>query len=535
MGTERNQGFVWTSERSVLKRALPAALAALCCFAGPVVAKAQTETPPIAPKIQETPLPAPVTLPPPPVVPPDVPSRPLTADEAAQIALHHQPNVTIAVAGITAAQGVTQQVRSGLLPTLGVDFGYTGQQQIGGSSSSTHNATVPWTGTAEVRQLVFDFNHTRDLVRQAELQEQVAGANLTSVESTLVLQVKQDFYTYTQDLQLVSVNESNVRDQQAQRDLAQARLRAGIGLPSDVVQAETALSQAIFNLNQARNTASIARVTLATLMGIDPRTPIDVANSGEPAINTDNVNALVQTALRQRPEVLQALANLRSTQSGLSAARTTNAPAFSAFVGATTLGSSFPPQEDFFTYGVSVTWDPFDGGLMAGRVKQAHADVTIAQSQLIGEEQAVTSDVSQSYLNLRTAEQRVTTAQAEVANAQESVRLMTGRYRAGVGTFLDVITAQAALVTEQTDLATAQSAVSQARAAVVHAIGAPLPLVAPAVPPSSQPALITPALTTPAIQTVPTPFGTTGAPPTSTTAPPASDPPAAANKSRKRK
>lgn len=533
MRTERNNGFVWTSERSVLKRVLPAVLAVIGCFAGPAAIQAQTETPPIAPKIQETPLPAPVTLPPPPSLPSDVPSRPLTADEAAQIALHHQPNVTIAVAGITSAQGITQQVRSGLLPTLGVDFGYTGQQQIGGPSS-TRSTTVPWTGTAEVRQLVFDFNHTRDLVRQAELQEQVAGANLTAVESTLVLQVKQAFYTYMQDLQLVSVNQANVTDQQAQRDLAQARLKAGIGLPSDVVQAETALSQAIFNLNQARNTASIARVNLATLMGIDPRTPIDVANSGEPAINTDNVNALVQTALRQRPEVLQALANLRSTQSGLSAARTTNAPAFSAFVGATTLGSSFPPQEDFFTYGVSVTWDPFDGGLTAGRVKQAHADVTIAQSQLIGEEQAVTSDVSQSYLNLRTAEQRVTTAQAEVANAQESVRLMTGRYRAGVGTFLDVITAQAALVIAQTDLATAQSAVSQARAAVVHAIGAPLPLVAPAVPPSSQPAPLTPAPTTPAIQNVPTPFGTTSAAPTSTTVPPASNPPAA-NKSRKRK
>ncbi|HLV80034.1 MAG TPA: TolC family protein [Chthonomonadaceae bacterium] len=453
-----------------------------------------------------------MTLPAPPLTPPDVPSRPLTAEEAAQIALHHQPSVTIAVSGITAAQGVTQQVRAGLLPTLGVDFGYSGQQRIAGPSS-TRSSTIPWTGTAEVRQMIFDFNHTRDLVRQAERQEQVAGANLSAVESTLVLQVKQAFYTYMQDLRLVSVNESNVGNQQAQRDLAQARLRAGIGLPSDVVQAETALAQAIFALNQAQNTASIARVNLATLMGIDPRTPIDVANAGEPAVNTDDVNALVQSALRQRPEVLQAQANLRATQSGLSAARTTNAPAFSGFVGGSTLGTSFPPKSDFLVYGVSVVWDPFDAGLTAGRVKQAQADVTIAQAQLASQQQAVTSDVSQSYLNLQTAGQRVTTAQAEVANAQESVRLMTGRYRAGIGTFLDVITSQAALVTAQTDLVNAQSAVDQARAAMAHAIGAPLPLVAPAMPPSSQPAPITPAPAAPAIQTVPTPYGTTGVTP----------------------
>ena len=39
-------------------------------------------TPPIAPHIQETPLPPAVELPPPPVLPPDVPNRPLTASEA---------------------------------------------------------------------------------------------------------------------------------------------------------------------------------------------------------------------------------------------------------------------------------------------------------------------------------------------------------------------------------------------------------------------------------------------------------------------
>jgi outer membrane protein len=449
-----------------------------------------TQTPPVAPHIQETPLPPPVVLPPPPApAPPDVPNRPLSADEAALIALHHQPTVTVAGAQIEAARGRTQQVRSGLRPTLAVSAGYSHVESIAtestGSTSPTGGGTVTTGGggvtvagyqaAGTVRQLLFDFNHTRDLVRQSAALERAAAANLTRVQSDLVLQVKQAFYTYVQDQALVTVNEANVRDQQAHLALAQARLRSGLGLPSDVVRAETAVANAILNLNVARNNASVSQVTLALLLGIDPRTPLQTAGTNEPAVSTDDVNALVQTALTQRPDIREFQENLRSTEYGVSAAKTTSTPAVVGSVSASTRGANFPPGNDFLTIGVNVVWDPFDGGLTAGRVREARANRLSAQAQLTGTQLAVTSDVSQAYLNLRTAEQRVITADAEVADAQESVRLAEGRYRAGVGTFIDVTDAQAALLTAQTNRVNAQSAVDQARAAVAHAIGGPLP------------------------------------------------------------
>ena len=159
----------------------------------------------------------------------------------------------------------------------------------------------------------------------------------------------------------------------------------------------------------------------------------------------------------------------------MSAAKTTNAPALTASISASTRGATFPPGNDFLTVSANIVWDPFDGGLATGREREARANRVTAQAQLTGTQLAVTSDVSQAYLNLRTAEQRVTTADAEIADAQESVRLAEGRYRAGVGTFIDVTDAQAALLTAQTNRVNAQSAVDQARAALAHAIGAPLP------------------------------------------------------------
>lgn len=454
----------------MLKRSL-ATIAALCFVLTPLLAQ---QTPPIMPKVQETPLPPPVELTPPASVPPDVPNRPLTADEAADIALHHQPQVTVAQAGVNSAKGVVQEANAGLYPFATAAVGYNRVNGFLGTANpgnSLPNATG-YQATATVRQLIFDFNHTRDSVRQAKLQERAAQANLSRVQSDLVFQTKQSFYTYLQNQRLTGVNESNLRNQQTHLELARARLKAGAGLPVDVVRAETAVQDAILSLNLARTTATLSRVDLASLMGIDPRTPIQASDTNENLALPDDLNVLVDTGLKNRPEVLQAQSFVESDVYGVRAAKTTNAPALITSIGYASKGATFPPDGSQITLGVAVAFTLYDSGLEKGRVTQAKAVLQSNQAQLDAVKISVVSDVSQAYLNLKTAEQRVVTANAEVANAQEGVRITQGRYQSGLGTFLDVLDAQTALVTASTNQVNALSSVELAKVALAHAINA---------------------------------------------------------------
>ncbi len=451
--------------RSALTAAL---LVALAC---PAVVGQQT--PPVQPKIQDAPLPPAVALPPPPSTPADLPNRPLTAEEAALIALHRQPDIRAAQGSVYSAQGRHEQARSGLFPTLTTAGSYT-------NVAFAPVSTVPGAGTttgfqvqANLRQLVFDFNHTRDVVAQAHALELASGANLTRVQSDTVLQVKQAFYSYAQSQRLVAVNEANLRNAQSQLALAQARLNVGLGLPSDVVRAQTAVANAVFNLTAARNTSSVARVSLAEIMGIDPRTPVETADTSEPAPPADDANALIAEGLKRRPEMAQANLNVAAARYGVSAAKTVNAPAITANAGLLQRGKTLTIDDNTIFYGVGIEWTPFDAGFTAGRVEEARGNLITAQAQLESTRLAVTSDVSQAWLNLKTAEQRAATAEAEVANATEAVRLTEGRYKSGLGTFLDVIDAQTALVTADTNRVNSLSAVNQARAALAHAIGQP--------------------------------------------------------------
>jgi len=444
-------------------------LLALAGFADP--------TPPV-PHYQETPLPPAVTLPAPAQQLADVPNRPLTVVEAAQIALRHQPSLQSAAVGIATAKAQLQQVRAALGPNLNAGVGST-SMLISNSSNGTSgtggtgggNSQGGYQLSATVNQLLFDFNHTRDLVRQSIAQEQSSQAALTMAQSDLVFQTKQAFYNYAKDLQLMKVNEANVKDSQGHLGFAKAKYDDKLGLLSDVINAETAVSSAIFNLNLAQNIASLARVNLAQLMGIDPRTPIQVADSLEPAIGTDDLNALVGKALGQRPEILQAQSNLNATQYALRAARCGNAPTIAGSLGWNQRGQALSMNaSNALTLGVNISWSAYDSGLVKGRADQAKANIDNAHAQLMTTQQSVISDVSQSYLNLMTALQRISSANDEVTNAQQAFKLVEGRFTAGVGVFLDVLDAETALTTALTNQVNANTTVQLSRAAFAHAL-----------------------------------------------------------------
>ena len=108
-------------------------------------------------------------------------------------------------------------------------------------------------------------------------------------------------------------------------------------------------------------------------------------------------------------------------------------------------------------YGTTALYkDNYSGGLLFSvplftgfsqhyNVQQARADEQTAQARLKRLEQQVVLEVWTSYYNLKTAEQRVRTSEDLLKSATESYQVALGRYKAGVGSILDLLSAQSAL------------------------------------------------------------------------------------------
>jgi outer membrane protein TolC len=120
---------------------------------------------------------------------------------------------------------------------------------------------------------------------------------------------------------------------------------------------------------------------------------------------------------------------------------------------------------------LSLQWSIFDSGLTPGRVQEAGANLLGARARLRQTEQTVASEVTQAYLNVQTAAQKVVQAKAEVDNAENSLNLAMGRYRSGVAAYIEVTDAETALLTARTNQVNSLYGLSIARAALQRALG----------------------------------------------------------------
>ena len=99
------------------------------------------------------------------------------------------------------------------------------------------------------------------------------------------------------------------------------------------------------------------------------------------------------------------------------------------------------------------------------------ADVALAQADAETLEQQIILQVWTSYQAVKTAEKRVGSAQDLLAAAQQSAEVAQGRYKAGVGSILDLLTAQSALANARAQDVQARATWLVAIASLAHDTG----------------------------------------------------------------
>lgn len=423
---------------------------------------------PYQPQTQQAEVPKPVTLPEV-AAPAEVPAT-MGLREAIAVANKYQTSLRVSESQIRAAEGRRRQTSAGLNPRLNLNSTYNEIliNSLAGEGFGNFFAGGGWTHNATLSQLLFDFGHTRDLTRAQEELKKSAEAGYQQAQSDLALQVKQAYYALLQSQRLVKVQEDSLANRREHVAEARSRFDAGLGLPSDVTRAETALSTALFNLSQAQTQAANNRVQFNLVLGLDPRVNVSLREEEEPVIAYQSTQELFDRALAQRPELQQFKASLDSAQAALDAAHTQSAPSIS-----TNLAYQNRQNPAFQTLGLNlaISFSPIDGGVQDGKVTEAQANLDRARAELEGTQQRVLSQVGQAYLNLKNAEQQVASAQAEEANARETLRLTNGRYKVGLGIFLDVLDAQSAYLNAQTNYVNAVTQVYLSRAALARAVG----------------------------------------------------------------
>lgn len=308
--------------------------------------------------------------------------------------------------------------------------------------------------------------------RQTAAVSRAADAGLLFQNYATQLLAKEGYFEVIRSHELVRVGDIAVAVADTSLSYTKTRRAAGTATPADLLQAELALNTARRQLLAAQDTLTSAAAALGRLVGADglvDAEPIAIAPTALPLSDS----AIVAVAVRDAPAVRQAEAQVVASGAAVRAAKALYAPVIFASGGFNWSNNgrvSGAPRQGWLVE-IGASWPLFDGFVREDSVTRAkvgadEAATTAADTRRFSRSQAVSLLGS-----LRVADQDVGLTIEAVRVATENLRVIASRYRAGIATILDLVTAQQNLVEADLNLVSARYTYQVTRAMLAALLG----------------------------------------------------------------
>jgi NodT family efflux transporter outer membrane factor (OMF) lipoprotein len=386
-------------------------------------------------------------------------------------------NIALADANFRAARAIVKESRSQYFPTVTTSPSILVSRQSGAATHSnvspgrqSVNYSLPFDATWEP-----DFwGRIRNTVVASASEAQASAADLQNVRLSVEAELAFDYYQLRSQDAEKALLDASITAYQQQLELTRVRFQTGIASDEDVAQAETQLEA-----TQAQATdLGIARAQLehaiALLTGQPASTfSLPAAPSGEkpPAIPV----GLPSQLLERRPDIAAAERRVAEANADIGVTKAAFFP--SLVLGATggfestSIASWFTWPARFFSLGPTLSQTLFDKGRRkaATEVSRAQYDATVASYR----NTVLTSfqEVEDNLAALRILSHELDQQNEAVASAQRALTLSNERYKSGIDSYLNVITAQTALLNNQRTVVNLRTQQMTASVELIKALG----------------------------------------------------------------
>jgi len=410
----------------------------------------------------------------------DIPSefkgKVLTVGDCIRIALESNPQTRFTWEAIRSAAARVGEEKSAYLPSADLSAGAVRQKQVNSQSLQAGQPADTddlFDAAFGLSYLLFDGGQRSARVSRAQADLRALGFQHNTTLQEVALQVEQSYYSLLASRWSLQVAEETVRNAKYHVRLSQARFDNGLAPRSDVLKAETERADADLSLVSARNTRRIVEGTLVSALGLKVSIPIEIADipeSGYPH-EVENMGRLLDEAAKNRPELLAAVAKVKSSESAIQEVSSQYWPKVTANAGYGWVDDTFFPNSNQWSVGLGLSVPLFTGFKRGYQVERARRDLDQARSDYTGRLRGVELEVWTAYWKLMEAGEAIQAARTFVASAEESARLAEGEYKAGTGNIIALIDAQTALSSARNRLLRARFDWYTARARFERAIG----------------------------------------------------------------
>ena len=387
----------------------------------------------------------------------------LTLDQAEQLAIRNNPQISVAHLLALAQAQVIREARSSEMPMVRADLtAVDAHSNTRVTAGALNNPTIfdRAAGGLTVSQLLTDFGRTHNLVKSSQSTARAQLETEKATELDIRLAVDQAFYRALTAQALLKVAEQTVAERQATGDQVGALNQAKVRSDLDLSLANVQISQANLMLLNAKDDEQSTMASLNDVLGSEQDqqyTLIDESGGNPPPAPTD-AEALLQIAFKQRPDLASINDRYLAALQYGTAQRDLMLPTISALGvgGGTPVRSSQILSPWYGAAGANIDIPVFNGFLLSAETKEARLRAQAAKEQVRELRDDIGRDVRTAVLNAQAAFQRIAVTQGMLDQADLALDLAQARYKIGLSSIVELTKAQLAQTEAQIDNTTAR-------------------------------------------------------------------------------
>jgi outer membrane protein len=425
------------------------------------------------------------------------PDKFLSLAEAIRTGLDRHPLLDRARYASLAAKALTKQTQGDLYPWLEASVaGSAGAMRIisadgkivhdrgghgfdAGGALPHHNQNM-LTGGLLLNQLITDFGHTAHRILASQASQAATEKEILTNKALVILNVQKAYLNCLLQQRLIGVAEETLKRRKAVRDQIQALYKRQLKAKLDLDLILVEVSNAELALIEANNGLLERFAALNHAVGISGASRYQLENIPVDTSPAGDLDALVEEAFKQRPELLGGRDRLQASDELVKAVKALHFGSLSAVgsFGMTKYGdvhdNGIPPDgfpAPFWGAGATGRLPIFTGFQITNKVKEAEHHRGASEQELQHLANEVVLQVVRAYLTRTTNAQQIDLERDRVAYADDALNLAQQRYRLGLSPIIEVVRAAEALFAAQSRLAQAQYIYKTSEAALAYATG----------------------------------------------------------------
>ena len=352
----------------------------------------------------------------------------LTWEDCVKEAKENHPDLISAEEKLNQAKLTRTITKSNLLPQISSDISERSSKTSGEDRTDAYSYGI--TG----RQLLFDGFKTSNDIAIAHQNIKSAEYNYELTSSNVRLALRRAFVELLRMQELLNITEYIAKRRKQNVELVKLRYEGGREHKGSLLTAQANLAQAEFEVAQANRNIDLAQTDLTKELGRTELTPIKVKGTFE-----------IEYSSREKPdfEILaesnpllgELIAQKEAARIGIGSARADFFPQVYASASAGRSASEWPPEEEEWSVGVSLSFPLFEGGSRIAEVSRARSKLTQAQADERSGQDSVILTLEETWTGFQDAIDKVEVKRKFLEASEERAKITQAQYSTGLISF----------------------------------------------------------------------------------------------------